>query len=374
MSEENRVITAGKEGRKERNYGIDLLKILAMFLMVVEHMFSFGGMRDGLSGPMYYSMIAAVLLCTWPVNAYALSTGVTGCGKAHRLSRLVELYLQVLFYTVSIGVILYLLGFVSIGEMLRNFFPLISNRYWYFTAYFFLFFLMPYLDKLIDSMDHFRLTVILSLLCLLNALSISGNIFHWNYGLSGSWLCILYLFGGLLAKYRIAERVSARALLLIAAFCFLLSYLGYLIVPGLAMRFAGVHYGEYQFMKFTAPTILLWALALVALFSKIKVKSAVMQRWIVRVSALTFGVYLLHADSLLVDVLYRDKLSYLLHHSTAYALGMLLLYSAALFAVCLAVDFLRSRLFTLLKIDRLSGRLAAWLKKTYAALSARVRA
>lgn len=91
-------------------------------------------------------------------------------------------------------------------------------------------------------------------------------------------------------------------------------------------------------------------------------------------SSLTFGVFLIHEDSVFVDAVYRDKLSMYLEHGTLYAVGMLFIWSAVLFVFCLAVDFLRSRLFALLKIDRLSGRLAAWLKRTYAALSTRVRA
>lgn len=375
MSEENRVITARKEGRKERNYGIDLLKTFAMFLIVMDHLLAHGGMLSAAKGTTSIYLVTAVnVLCFWPVNAYALSTGVTGFHGKHDLSRLIYLYVQTIFYSAGIVILLYLSGFCSMGEVLRDLFPLIGGRYWYFTAYFFLFLLMPYLDKLIDTVDHFKLTVILSLLCLLNALSISGNIFHWNYGLSGSWLCILYLFGALLGKYRVAERVSAKVLLLVTAVCLLLSYLGYLIVPELAMRLAGIHYGEYQFLKFTAPTILLSGIAIVLLFSKIQINSRGMQKALRLLSSLTFGVFLIHEDSVFVDAVYRDKLSMYLEHGTLYAVGMLFIWSAVLFVFCLAVDFLRSRLFALLKIDRLSNRLAAWLKKTYAALSARVRA
>lgn len=346
-----------------------------MFLIVMDHLLAHGGMLSAAKGTTSIYLVTAVdVLCFWPVNAYALSTGVTGFHGKHDLSRLIYLYVQTIFYSAGIVILLYLLGFCSMGEVLRDLFPLIGGRYWYFTAYFFLFLLMPYLDKLIDTVDHFKLTVILSLLCLLNALSISGNIFYWNYGLSGSWLCILYLFGALLGKYRVAERISANVLLLVTAVCLLLSYLGYLIVPKLAMRLAGIHYGEYQFLKFTAPTILLSGIGIVLLFSKIQIKSRIMQKTLRLFSSLTFGVFLIHEDSVFVDAVYRDKLSTYLEHGALYAVGMLFIWSAALFIFCLAVDFLRSRLFALLKIDRLSNRLAAWLKKTYAALSARVRA
>ena len=133
----------GTETRKQRNYGIDLLRMIAMLMVVILHILGKGGVLQA-APPLSIRYETAWLLETaayCAVDCYALISGYVGFGTRCRYADLAALWLRVVFYTVTITAVfaLVLPGSVSAGEWLRAIFPVMFNQYWYFTAYFCLF-------------------------------------------------------------------------------------------------------------------------------------------------------------------------------------------------------------------------------------------
>ena len=94
--------------KKERCYGIDLLRMLSMFMIVCLHVLSQGGvMVRLLSFPEpYYACWLLESACFCAVNIYGLISGYVGVTGSHRLSRIIILWLQTMFYTVGITAVL----------------------------------------------------------------------------------------------------------------------------------------------------------------------------------------------------------------------------------------------------------------------------
>ena len=91
----------------ERNHGIELLRIFAMLLAAVLHILKKGGVITASEGNLAaYStvwLLEAAAYCA--VNCYALISGYVGYSdrpKPLRLARCIELWLQVVFYSVII--------------------------------------------------------------------------------------------------------------------------------------------------------------------------------------------------------------------------------------------------------------------------------
>ena len=174
-----------------RKFGIDLLRCLAMLMIVCLHVLVHGGMVAGATnGTIQKSILSlGVVLVYCGVNIFAMISGYVGVNAKHRLSSFFQLYCLVWFYSVA----LYLISLVflleqfnwSLHEFLLYVFPITMKTYWYFTAYALLWFIMPLLNQGIGCVEHninskysllffFLAATILPLFSLDNALRLSS--------------------------------------------------------------------------------------------------------------------------------------------------------------------------------------------------------
>ena len=126
-----------------------------MMILPVLHVLEHGGVLNA-------SITLSLNYCTaWflnisaycAVNTYGLISGYVGYGKKHRWISFFMLLFQVLFYTILTTVLFAILSPEKIGlkVILAAIVPFAYGSYWYYTAYFCLFFLMPYLDIFIEK-------------------------------------------------------------------------------------------------------------------------------------------------------------------------------------------------------------------------------
>ena len=87
-----------------RNYGIDLLRIVSMFLVCLIHVLGHGGVLGATSRLSAEYEIAWFLgICAFcAINCFAMISGYVGFNKKFKFSNLVNLWLQVVFYSVLI--------------------------------------------------------------------------------------------------------------------------------------------------------------------------------------------------------------------------------------------------------------------------------
>ena len=89
---------------REKNYGIDALRLISMFMVVVLHIFNAGGVLDATDRftSQYEAgwLLQNATFCA--VDVYALISGYVWVNAKYRYRNIIELWLQVLFYTVSI--------------------------------------------------------------------------------------------------------------------------------------------------------------------------------------------------------------------------------------------------------------------------------
>ena len=145
---------------KDRNYGIDLLRIVTMFMIVNLHVFWYGGILR--SENLYflsakYNIVWILeIICYVAVNCYALISGFVGIESRYKYSNIVLLWLRVVFYSISLYLIGCIFGIVdfNFNTLITFCFPVVNSKYWYFTAYFCLFFFMPILNSALENMEH----------------------------------------------------------------------------------------------------------------------------------------------------------------------------------------------------------------------------
>ncbi len=262
----------------ERNHGIELLRIFAMLLAAVLHILKKGGVITASEGNLSaYStvwLLEAAAYCA--VNCYALISGYVGYSdrpKPLRLARCIELWLQVVFYSVIITTVYCIAGVGSVGvsDFADAFLPVTSKQYWYFTAYIGMFFFIPLLNALVRRLNRRALVSLCIMLIAVFSLYDTFASF-WKKdplalvgGHSPLWLGVLYIFGAAMKKLRVPESMSSKKALLIYASAAVFTAL-FKITGDRLLRFVP----GSLFVRDTSPTVLLCAAALLVAFARFK--------------------------------------------------------------------------------------------------------
>ena len=203
----------GSGGKRQANY--ELLRILAMLMVVVMHFLSHTGALPAagagrLPGEREIFGVLLESFCIVAVNVYVLLSGFFLSEKAFSFRRLGRLWLQILFYTLLIPPALALLGKLSWREALDPYhlwtclFPVESGHYWFATAYVVMLLFSPLLNAAVRALSRRQLKAVV--LCLLAFFcfgkSLSVLPFGTDrYGYDFGWFCCLYLIAAYLRRY-----------------------------------------------------------------------------------------------------------------------------------------------------------------------------
>lgn len=349
--------------KKERNMGIELLRILAMFFVVLLHILGQGGVLEGTTLFSLNYELAWLLECAayCAVNCYALISGYVGLDSRFKFTNILRLWLQAAFYTVALMLLFALFRpeTVSLTVAVKSFLPFMTTQYWYLTAYVGLFFFIPVLNAAVNSLPKRPLGLALcGLLILYSVLNVPfrSDPFHLETGYSALWLIFLYLLGAYAKKHDIFAKLSPRLLALLYLAGVLLTW-GSKLAAELLTRYlwGQANYGSIL-LFYSSPTVVLSALSLLGLFSKISVPAPA-QRWVSFIAPVTFGVYLIHANGLVWYAFFDQNFVPYASLPAPAMLAAVLSTAAGIFIVCALLDHLRLKLFALVKIPERLNKL-----------------
>lgn len=371
---EKELLTNNSSAVKERNYGIDTLRLISMLMVVVLHVLGFGVLTHSYpftpKGEMFWSL---EILCFATVNIYAIISGFVGYKSSHKSSNLVYLCLQVIFFaliftTLDIAILLNQGAEISFKNVFFNLFPSIKY-YWYFSAYFCLFFFMPILDKIIDyaSRKSLKIAAIFcfTVFCCWSQLFNTVSSLRWGY--SVLWIALLYLLGAYISKYDPLKNRSKLFCFLGFFICIALTAASRTLIALTSQAILG-YYDYYNILvSYTSPTITLGAIFLVCGFSKIKLKKDFAKKIIAFLTPMAFGVYLIHCHPA-IFLRMETVFAWIPQYHTLIGLLLVIGISLAIFLVCLFADWLRLLIFKLCKIKTLSTWIASAISKITARL------
>lgn len=344
----------------ERNHGIELLRIFAMLLAAVLHILKKGGVITASEGNLAaYStvwLLEAAAYCA--VNCYALISGYVGYSdrpKPLRLARCIELWLQVVFYSVIITTVYCIAGVGSVGvsDFADAFLPVTSKQYWYFTAYIGMFFFIPLLNALVRRLNRRALVSLCIMLIAVFSLYDTFASF-WKKdplalvgGHSPLWLGVLYIFGAAMKKLRVPESMSSKKALLIYASAAVFTAL-FKITGDRLLRFVP----GSLFVRDTSPTVLLCAAALLVAFARLK-PCRKLTEFAVLLAPAAFGVYLLHVSPLVFEHVIGNRFAFIGRLPFPLIPFAVLASAGVILVVGLAADKVRILLFKALGVPKM---------------------
>ena len=308
----------------DRIIGVDIAKIVAMLLVVAVHINSYGLPYVGNNPPgLFYlllrSFLGAIFMAC--IDIFAMASGYVGIMSSFKLSRIIRLWIQVVFTGLTVLVSLNVFTNVKVQPIhyLNACVPIAKNEYWYMTAYFMLAFVMPVINMGIRSLDEKGLRRVVLLMLGI----ICGQCFILNFGGLGvangysfEWLLVLYLVGAYIRLYNPLCMTNTMLFACIVV-CAVISGWGPLL-----LRNGVVHLPrELGFRDYTSPFTVVIALCIFVLCLKIQIAPKRTRRLVGILSSTTLGVYLIHGQT----VFFRDLFGMYVHKVTVFHGGVFML-------------------------------------------------
>ena len=349
--------TKNKNLSSQRNYGIDLLRLVAAFYVVLLHTMTLGGLYKAITPYSYQDLLcrALMILSFSCVNIFGIISGYVGyCEqpKPHPYSSIFPLWLTVVFYSVIYAgfFMVFFPGQESNAYLIEALLPLTSDLYWYFSCYIFVCLLSPFLNRIIHLSSNEELKQLFFLICcVLIPIEYIADCFEFGCGFTGIWLLLLYMLGGILKKTGIGKNIPWYYLLLAVilidtCYFFLNLKLGFITVSFIRISFAID--GSLVNPVYAAAAILH-----VLLFSRFKF-SPFWQKWIKFSAAASFSVYIVNTYPPLWERAVVNRFDPWATSSPIGVFVRIMLYTASFVGAVVIIDYLRRELFRLLKVPQ----------------------
>lgn len=341
--------------KSERNMGVELFRIVSMLLVILLHVMGHGGVRaysEHLSDNYQVAwFLETIGYCS--VNCYAIISGFANVKTKFKFRRFIHLWLETVVLILGITAVAhFFIPSVQVEKdwWLSAIFPLARRELWYLCAYFFMFPLIPLLNKGLLSLSRKQH---IAIILWLQVPTIFKLIVHKdNYGLGGGystiWLICLYVIG---AYFRIYGAPKwAKWPVTLSAFFFSAFIAWYKMIyaekqfeKGLLEESATLYQYRDDLISYVSPCMVIMSVALLLFFMQIKIKGKPIKVIVANLAKATWGIFVLHVCS---AGWYWDELWHSFREFADYPTWKMLICSfGAVFAI-----FFATALFTLCKI------------------------
>ena len=361
----------------ERQSNFELMRIIAMVLIVLYHTVRHGNWADGgLFYPDEITFNIVMLHATLPlgklgVNLFVLLSGYFLVSSTKSTwPKAVKLWLEMLLYSIVLT-----LGFsifdgyeLTPGNMFAMFTPFISVTWWFATAYLLMLLASPFLNKLLNACsERTHLKLIIGMVIIW---SVVPSLFNLHPGYSEFvWFLVLYVIAAYIRLHPIHFTGRARNYLLygIAVYAVVILLMVLVDITDFRPDIWGVN--SYVDVLHGHNNILILAMSVFVFlaFRNFEMKPS---RIVNVIAGTMFGVYLLHEFPLMRDYLTHDLFDLYDYTSSPTLILHILMVTAVIMAVGIAVEFIRQTLMDrwLLKglpdkVLGLQNRFDAWIDR-----------
>lgn len=345
---------------KKKNANLELLRIISMMMVVMLHTLGKGysllemEYASNINGWIAW-LLESFSICA--VNVFMLISGYFLINSRFKLSRLIELVCEVVFYSFFGFIAGYILNVpgareVDIYHLAQYILPVHMEVYWFATAYVVLYLLSPILSKGIKALTKKQFGTTLILLLVYECFIMSICPVKLTVDESGNdpfWYVIMFAIGAYIRLYGLPfkEKTSKKWLLLYFMFA-LLDF-----AEGASIRFIAYRFDRFKdstglALHYNNIIVLGEALCLFMAFLLAKPLKEKFGKAVCFLSPMAFGVYLCHESPVFrfnwqkwVGVLNITSLPVWEFVLRVFA-GVITVY-----AVCTVIDFVRIKLFGL---------------------------
>lgn len=309
---------------KHRMSKFELIRILAMYLIVLHHSFVHG-VLDFKSSTIQTTIInhyplstsiSYILASGGKVGVYLfiLITGYFMINSTITLKKIIRLWLPILFWSVFLAL---LIGEVfsnnisyTIKSLITVCLPITFNQYWFVTVYVFMYLLIPFLNICTDWIDKTRIRLKYYLLISILLILSNYKVLFGGPAQIGSMLlifCIVYTLGALIRKENILKNLKYKKYALITfiilfileiIYVFTSIYMFNLFSISIILKLLnGVLFSPWTFLTI---------IQAICIFILIGSSNITYHPIINQISSVTFGIYLISDNKFLRPIIWNN--------------------------------------------------------------------
>lgn len=333
--------------KEKRNIGLDVLRILAMIMIVVLHYLGKGELlkeenTDYLNHVIYWFFEC---LCIIAVNCYVLISGYFLVKSDFKMKKFLNLWGQVVFYSATVYIITILLGLkeFNIKEAIKSFMPVLTNQYWFVNTYLVMYLLSPFINKMVLNLnkDEYKKLIII-LLIIFSILTIlpSEMLLDKTGGMGIIWFVCLYIIAAYI-RLHMNEIKNKKYLLLY----FLLAILLTVIILSIQYicKKIGIEDKSGKFLQYNNIIIAFESIFLFLYFKGLEIKKEKIIRLVKKIAPLTFAVYIIHEQPTFRTVLYTKILHVDMCYHNPYGIVIVFGSTILIFTVCILIEYIRKK-------------------------------
>lgn len=324
-----------------RNIGLDLLRLLAMFMVVLIHVNNFGGLlQNKFFSVDFLPIYLFESLGVVAVNCFVLISGFFLIKQEFRLKKLIALIVEILFYSYLCFIIALIIKFPIVVKMfIKSLFPITFSAYWFVSCYIMLYILFPFINKFIYSLSlkqkHIFAVITLFLFCIWTFIpAINSKATCGGYTIL--WLSILYYWGAYIRLVFIDINNQEN-------FVKLRTFLGYifcsLITLGLSVLLNIMGKTIWYALDYNKMFVFLASICLFLFMYKLNIKNVYIKKLIAFFAPASFGIYLISSNMFFVKYqkTILDKEFFIQSFNMPL---MVLICAICIFIVCLLISSL----------------------------------
>lgn len=312
----------------ERNHSLDLLRVVAMFMILTVHFLGWGGAVNTLTPQdMNYYIIMPIYFVAGIGNSlfFLLAGYFAGQPKAKKA---IFLERKTAFYSFFLALIAVAIGLKKgdILFLLNSAFPLLHNKFWFVTAYFVLYIFSAVLYQGLEAASDKQIIAVITVLLFNNTFIYAANM-TWMQGLH------MFAIGYYLHRFEPFKNWE-KGWIFASYVCSLTAYVG--------ERFAVRHYGIEHTLLDTGLRYCFLCIMSV-LFFEFFIRLDYRKSWPSKIAGNVIAVYLISANQAIAHPLYEQWLRVEEFCREPWFVGYYLITNALLFAGCVEIDRLVSR-------------------------------
>lgn len=331
------------EQKRERNYGLDLLKVLAIAMVVLLH-YNYGAMGGLLNIQdqtltnyhiAHTTECAAIIAC----NLFVIISGYYLCKSNQiKVRKIVDIIFLLVFYGVAIYIIAVFKGWTVVNSISIKTLLLTIDSRWFIDIYILLYILHPFCNKLIKNLSQknfkrliyiciFFFSIWTSIIVPENIINTMQFVQDGGYGIIN--FIMLYFIGAYIRLYKDNMKVNK---LLIFLLYIILVFIDEKISTKYAQPFS------YNFIINIVNTIIMFLI-----FKDLNIKKG--RNLITTISSTTLAIYIIHENGYISKRIFVEIFKTPQFYYSNLLIPHMLGTVFAITTVCAIIELIRKRIF-----------------------------
>ncbi len=327
---------------KQRNSAMEILRIISILLIICCH-FTTHGVQFPWTAQLSLTGFTMTFsrLGNMGIAIFVMLSGYFSINTKFQFKKAFGLIFQVQFYSILLCIISILIGAqqFNLEYAISSLFPATTQLYWFFTTFLVLYFLSPFINKLINVLSQKQHLTLVGIAVVFWSImpTFTGNNF---YASSVTDFLMYYLIGAFLQKYPenlLSKKNNSK---IIAAITFALLLILTIALLKSNDYKSGLGIYAMHIYNRTSIFIVLIAACLVDIFSKIKPFTS---KIINTAAGCCFGVYLIHDNRAFRYFMWLNIFKSNEYGDEPYAFFYILLSALIIFAACSVIELARKQ-------------------------------